>query len=265
MKKGKVGRSSFLILLVVIAAASQLFPSPGDRKDGSRPVATYVGRYTAVPTTKAQAALATLPPKSNTKPVQTIAPLPTFSLLKQEKTITQPVATTGFSQTTLAKYSSLSVGDSSSAVRALKEELQDLGYYSATMLNNSYTSHTAGVVRDFQARNKLPVTGIADATTQAMLFSGFALSAAGQVAVKPQESRLQISSGGSWSGTTARATLKPVVTAKPSAPETYVWIPRTGAKYHRTSTCSNMKNPNQVTRSAAISMGYDPCKKCKPR
>lgn len=41
-----------------------------------------------------------------------------------------------------------------------------------------------------------------------------------------------------------------------------VWIPRTGSKYHRSSSCSNMKNPSQVTRSEAESMGFDPCKKC---
>ena len=41
-----------------------------------------------------------------------------------------------------------------------------------------------------------------------------------------------------------------------------VWIPRTGSKYHRSSSCSNMKNPSQVTRSQAESWGYDPCKKC---
>lgn len=41
-----------------------------------------------------------------------------------------------------------------------------------------------------------------------------------------------------------------------------VWIPRTGKKYHCSSSCSNMKNPSQVTKSEAISMGYTPCKKC---
>ena len=41
-----------------------------------------------------------------------------------------------------------------------------------------------------------------------------------------------------------------------------VWIPRTGSKYHKKSTCSNMKNPTQVTKEEAISRGYDPCKKC---
>ena len=41
-----------------------------------------------------------------------------------------------------------------------------------------------------------------------------------------------------------------------------VWIPNTGSKYHRSSSCSNMKNPTQVTVDYAISLGYEPCKKC---
>lgn len=43
---------------------------------------------------------------------------------------------------------------------------------------------------------------------------------------------------------------------------TYVWIPRTGTKYHKWSTCSGMKGPTQVTVSEAESRGYTPCKKC---
>lgn len=41
-----------------------------------------------------------------------------------------------------------------------------------------------------------------------------------------------------------------------------VWIPKTGSKYHSRSSCSNMKNPSQVSESAAISWGYDRCSKC---
>lgn len=41
-----------------------------------------------------------------------------------------------------------------------------------------------------------------------------------------------------------------------------VWIPKSGSKYHSRSSCSNMKNPTQVSRSEAISRGYGPCKKC---
>lgn len=38
-----------------------------------------------------------------------------------------------------------------------------------------------------------------------------------------------------------------------------VWIPRSGSKYHRSPTCSNMKNPTQVSKSKALSLGYTPC------
>ena len=42
-----------------------------------------------------------------------------------------------------------------------------------------------------------------------------------------------------------------------------VWIPTNGGtKYHSHSGCSNMKNPREVTRSKAESLGYEPCKKC---
>lgn len=64
----------------------------------------------------------------------------------------------------------------------------------------------------------------------------------------------------------------PAVTAAPAetiAPqpqeepiESYVWIPRTGKKYHSNSNCSNMKQPRQVSISEAKSLGYEPCKKC---
>lgn len=47
-----------------------------------------------------------------------------------------------------------------------------------------------------------------------------------------------------------------------SASAEMVWIPATGSKYHRTSTCSNMKNPSQVTKEKAVSIGFTPCKKC---
>lgn len=46
--------------------------------------------------------------------------------------------------------------------------------------------------------------------------------------------------------------------------EQMVWVPRSGEKYHKTSTCSNMKNPRKVPLSDAIRFGYEPCKRCKP-
>lgn len=46
--------------------------------------------------------------------------------------------------------------------------------------------------------------------------------------------------------------------------EQMVWVPRSGSKYHKKSTCSNMKNPLEVPLSYALSCGFEPCKKCKP-
>lgn len=43
---------------------------------------------------------------------------------------------------------------------------------------------------------------------------------------------------------------------------TMVWIPQSGSKYHSKSSCSNMKNPTQVTKEEAEQRGYEPCKKC---
>lgn len=42
-----------------------------------------------------------------------------------------------------------------------------------------------------------------------------------------------------------------------------VWIPTNGGtKYHRTSGCSGMKDPEQVTLEEAEDMGYEPCGRC---
>jgi methylphosphotriester-DNA--protein-cysteine methyltransferase len=42
-----------------------------------------------------------------------------------------------------------------------------------------------------------------------------------------------------------------------------VWIPTNGGtKYHSKPTCSNMKEPIQVTKDEAIKRGFEPCKRC---
>lgn len=56
---------------------------------------------------------------------------------------------------------------------------------------------------------------------------------------------------------TCKITVKAAKTTEMS-----VWIPQTGAKYHRNSNCSNMKNPSKVKKSVAENWGYTPCKKC---
>ena len=61
------------------------------------------------------------------------------------------------------------------------------------------------------------------------------------------------SSGGSSSGSSSKS----------SGSGELVWIPiHGGTKYHRKSTCSNMKDPEQVTKEEAIERGFDPCGKC---
>lgn len=51
---------------------------------------------------------------------------------------------------------------------------------------------------------------------------------------------------------------------KQTTPESFVWIPKSGSKYHRNSSCPNMKDPTQVPLTEAIRLGYEPCKRCKP-
>lgn len=59
------------------------------------------------------------------------------------------------------------------------------------------------------------------------------------------------------------ATPEPEPTPEPTpTPEPMVWIPQSGSKYHRKSTCSNMTNPSQVTLSDAIAWGYTACGRC---
>lgn len=68
--------------------------------------------------------------------------------------------------------------------------------------------------------------------------------------------------------TTKKKTTKKVSTKKKNtkksntASSSYVWIPRTGSKYHSRSSCSNMKNPSKVKKSDAIARGYEPCSRC---
>ncbi|WP_154666446.1 hypothetical protein [Anaeromassilibacillus senegalensis] len=61
---------------------------------------------------------------------------------------------------------------------------------------------------------------------------------------------------------------KPVEPAKqeePVAPEkngAMVWITAKGKKYHSSPSCSNMKNPREVSVSEAEASGRTPCSKC---
>ncbi len=63
---------------------------------------------------------------------------------------------------------------------------------------------------------------------------------------------------------TPKPTKKPAIhTEEPSNSSELVWIPtKGGKKYHSKSTCSNMNNPKEVTKTIAESKGFSPCKKC---
>lgn len=53
-----------------------------------------------------------------------------------------------------------------------------------------------------------------------------------------------------------------IETPAPETQEQDVWVCGTGKKYHRTSSCSNMNSPYQISLSEAQAQGYEPCKKC---
>lgn len=64
-------------------------------------------------------------------------------------------------------------------------------------------------------------------------------------------------SSGPSSETTTTPNTEPV---QPS--NEMVWVSKTGSKYHSKSSCSNMKNPSQITKEEAIRRGLEPCSKC---
>ena len=41
-----------------------------------------------------------------------------------------------------------------------------------------------------------------------------------------------------------------------------VWITENGTKYHSKSTCSGMLSPQEVSKTYAEEIGYEPCKRC---
>ncbi len=58
-------------------------------------------------------------------------------------------------------------------------------------------------------------------------------------------------------------TITTQVNTQTSVSNETVWIPTNGGKkYHSRSSCSKMKNPIEVTKSEAISMGFGRCSKC---
>ena len=90
-----------------------------------------------------------------------------------------------YSSGELAGYRTLTVGTRSDDVLRLKRRLYEMGYFSKPNENKNYTESTADVIEAFQADVGLPVTGIADALTQAVLFDEDTPKRAGS----PQEAK----------------------------------------------------------------------------
>lgn len=248
----KLGKTGCGFVLVLAAVLIGLF-STGQKEPDKKPARSYEKQaiITSAPATRT--ALSTATEKPVILPTETIQPA------------SKPTATqNALSGLDTSKYKELSTGDASDQVLAIKKRLQKLGYYSSTTLNASYTDHTVGVVKAFQRINGLPATGIADPKTQALLFSNMALMATGQASAASM-----VSTGRPSDHTKSIFQISgkesPDMTPQPDAPDTYVWVSRTGSKYHSRSTCSNMNNPTQISRSTAISRGLTPCKVCKPR
>jgi len=81
------------------------------------------------------------------------------------------------SEITEQQYEPLQLGDSGEAVLAMKERLQELGYYSANAeFSDSYNDTHVERVKMFQKRNGLPQTGKADIETLILLYSDEAIA-----------------------------------------------------------------------------------------
>jgi endonuclease G len=55
-----------------------------------------------------------------------------------------------------------------------------------------------------------------------------------------------------------------VATVFAASADTVVYITKTGEKYHRDSCQYLRRSKIETTLGAAVSLGYDPCSRCKP-
>ena len=78
-------------------------------------------------------------------------------------------------------YTTLKSGSKGEAVKKLQQRLKELGYYTK-VIDSEYGSGMVTAVKNFQKKNGLTQTGIADATTQKKAFSTSAIAANDKVA-----------------------------------------------------------------------------------
>ena len=78
-----------------------------------------------------------------------------------------------------AKYPPLANGSTGPQVKALQQALKELNFYRGT-IDSKYGDNTGKAVEDFQEKNKLPKSGMADSRSQELMFEGRPRNAAGR-------------------------------------------------------------------------------------
>lgn len=100
-----------------------------------------------------------------------------YPVLKKDGYLTREELLT---EENISHYALLEEGMKGDEMVVLKDRLVDLGYLKSKSENKNYNKSTTDAVKKFQAANGLEQTGIADPTTQALLFSELALNAKGK-------------------------------------------------------------------------------------
>ncbi|MDQ6641603.1 MAG: L,D-transpeptidase family protein, partial [Actinomycetota bacterium] len=144
MKKRTVGALFALLLLGTCGLAYGVGQASGQFQARERPQVRLV-QQTATPTP-------TPPPSSTSTPRTTIQPTP------QPK----PTMTAGPRM--------LGPGDQGATVRELQARLKQIAWYFPD-ITGSYGTVTSSAVRGFQAKRKLPVTGVVDRRTMTRLYA----------------------------------------------------------------------------------------------
>lgn len=113
-----------------------------------------------------------------------------YPVLKKDGYLTREELLT---EENIGKYTLLEENMKDDAVLHLKDRLFTLGYITSQSDNNKYVKSTTTAIKKFQAANGLEETGIADPTTQALLYSELALTEKGKQI--PAAGTLQITKG----------------------------------------------------------------------
>lgn len=141
-----------------------------------------------------------------------------------------------------AEILSIKKGDQGESVVEIQRRLLDLGYLISSA-DGSFGPGTEQAVLNFQAVNGLVSEGVVNENTYNKMFSS---EAKRYVAPIP----------------TAAARQDSTSAVTRSSQERWVWITKTGKRYHSKSNCGSTKSAWQVTLEEAERKGLTPCGKC---